>query len=60
MTVGLKIQKMMRDHRKDPMDLAAEADQRKDVSDSILDAIYGKLIDGHRKAQKKPPRSEQG
>ncbi len=55
MTVGIKIQKMMRDHRRDPVDLAAEADQRKEVSDSILDAIYGKLIDGHRKAEKKRP-----
>jgi hypothetical protein len=55
MSVGIKIQKMMRDHRRDPVDLAAEADQRKEVSDSILDAIYGKLIDGHRKAERKRP-----
>lgn len=53
MSNGLKIQKMMRDHRRDPQDLAAEAVQRKDVSDSILDAIYGKIIDTHKK--KGPP-----
>jgi hypothetical protein len=55
MTAGLKIQKMMRDNRRDREDLIAEANMRKDVSDNILDAIYGKIIESHKKGEKKRP-----
>jgi hypothetical protein len=51
--MGLKIHRMMKDERKDPEELANEAQQRREVSDSILDVIYGRIIDRHRKDDKR-------
>jgi hypothetical protein len=57
MTMGLKIHRMMKE-RKDQDELATEAHQRREVSDSILDVIYGKLMDRHKKDDKKKSRQD--
>lgn len=36
---------MMRDQKKDPETLQTEAQERREVSDTILDIIYGKLVE---------------
>ena len=46
MTMGLKIHRMMKDTT-DPPELQEEAKKRKDMSDSILEIIYNKLV--HKK-----------
>ena len=56
MTMGLKIHKMMKEDQKDPSELQEEAARRKDVSDSVLEVIYNKLVD--RKKGKKKSSSE--
>lgn len=43
MTMGLKIHKMMKDSS-DPVELQEEARKRKDMSDSILEIIYNKIV----------------
>jgi len=59
MTMGLKIHRMMKDQRRDPEELASEAQDRREVSDSILDVIYQKLVERHRKdVRKRPPESK--
>ncbi|MCU0799444.1 MAG: hypothetical protein MUC62_07210 [Candidatus Thermoplasmatota archaeon] len=42
--MGLKIQKMLRDEGKDPPELEEEARKRREVSDTILELIYHKII----------------
>ena len=56
MTMGLKIHKMMKEDQKDPSELQEDAARRKDISDSVLEVIYNKLVD--RKKVKKKPSSE--
>ncbi len=52
MTMGLKIHRMLKDEREDPPELVEEAKKRKEVSDSILESIYNKLL------MKKSPRQK--
>ena len=56
MTMGLKIHKMMKEDQKDPSELQEDAARRKDISDSVLEVIYNKLVD--RKKVKKKSSSE--
>ncbi|MGA1866036.1 MAG: hypothetical protein ACMUFK_01060 [Thermoplasmatota archaeon] len=44
MTMGLKIHRMLKDDRSDPLEMVEEAKKRKEVSDTILEIIYNKLI----------------
>ena len=44
MTMGLKIHKMIREDGKDPPEIRDEAKRRKEMSDSILEIIYNKII----------------
>lgn len=53
MTMGLKIHRMMRDQKKDPETLRTEAQERREVSDTILDIIYSKLVE-RKKGDPKP------
>ncbi|MFO8050793.1 MAG: hypothetical protein R6V01_03750 [Thermoplasmatota archaeon] len=50
--MGLKIHRMLKDEREDPPELVEEAKKRKEVSDSILESIYNKLL------MKKSPRQK--
>ena len=53
MTMGLKIHKMMKEGAKDPPEIQDEAARRRDISDSVLEAIYNKLIDRSKKGKKR-------
>lgn len=44
MSMGLKIHQMVRDEGKDPPELEEEAKRRREVSDTILELIYHKII----------------
>jgi hypothetical protein len=44
MTMGLKIHKMIREDGKEPTEIREEAKRRKEMSDSILEIIYNKII----------------
>lgn len=44
MTMGLKIHRMLKEDRKDPPELTDEALRRKELSDSILEIIYNRII----------------
>ncbi|MBN1538867.1 MAG: hypothetical protein JW939_01885 [Candidatus Thermoplasmatota archaeon] len=44
MTMGLKIHQMLKDERSDPPEMVEEARKRKEMSDSILEIIYHKLM----------------
>lgn len=44
MTMGLKIHRMLKDDRSDPLEMVEEAKKRREVSDTILEIIYNKLI----------------
>lgn len=49
MSMGLKIQKMLREECRDPHELEAEARKRREVSDTILELIYNRIISKSRK-----------
>jgi len=52
--MGLKIHRMLREDEKTPEELEEEARRRKEMSDSILEIIYNKIISGrkgHSKAE---------
>lgn len=51
MSMGLKIHRMMKEDNKDPPELKEEADRRREMSDSILEIIYNRLV--HKKSEKK-------
>jgi len=59
MTMGLKIHRMMKDQRRDPEEIVAEAQQRREVSDSILDVIYHRLMDKHRRGDQRKKELEE-
>lgn len=42
---------MMKEDNKDPPELKEEADRRREMSDSILEIIYNRLV--HKKSEKK-------
>jgi hypothetical protein len=44
MTMGLKIHKMIREDTKDPPEIKDEAKRRRDMSDSILEIIYNRIM----------------
>lgn len=44
MTMGLKIHKMIREEGKDPPEIKEEAKKRREMSDSILEIIYNKIV----------------
>ncbi len=44
MTMGLKIHKMMREDIKDKTEIVEEAERRREMSDSILDIIYNRIM----------------
>ena len=44
MTMGLKIHKMMREDTKDNPEIVEEAERRKEMSDSILEIIYNRIM----------------
>ncbi|MGA1848095.1 MAG: hypothetical protein ACMUHB_02025 [Thermoplasmatota archaeon] len=44
MTMGLKIHRMLKEDRKDPPELTEEANRRKELSDSILEIIYNRIM----------------
>jgi hypothetical protein len=49
MTMGLKIHRMLKEDRKDPPELTEEARRRRELSDSILEIIYNKIMHRGRK-----------
>ena len=44
MTMGLKIHRMMREDIKDHPEIVEEAEKRKEMSDSILEIIYNRIM----------------
>jgi hypothetical protein len=42
--MGLKIHRMLREDTKDPQEIAEEAKRRKEMSDSILEIIYHRIL----------------
>jgi len=52
MTMGLKIRRMIREDGSDHPDLKEEAERRKEVSDSVLEVIYGLIVDKKYKGKK--------
>ncbi len=48
MTLGLKIRRMLKEDGKDTPELIEEARSRREVSDSILEVIYHKILDHYK------------
>ena len=48
MTLGLKIRRMLKEDGTDSPELIDEARSRREVSDSILEVIYHKILDHYR------------
>ena len=52
MSMGLKIQKMLREDGRDSYELEEEAKRRREVSDTVLELIYNKILSkGKNKGQ---------